>query len=70
MVNGCMVYTERAETAVVLCGTTHASAVTPAMPPTSVDMKNTTTKNKKCYKKLVTHAESHAIAVSLLESGE
>ena len=27
MVNGCMVYTERAETAAVLCGTSHASAV-------------------------------------------
>ena len=27
MVNGCMVYTERAETAAVSCGTSHASAV-------------------------------------------
>ena len=27
MVHGCMVYTERAETAAVSCGTTHASAV-------------------------------------------
>ena len=27
MVHGCMVYTERAETAAVSCGTSHASAV-------------------------------------------
>ena len=27
MVQGCMVYTERAETAAVSCGTSHASAV-------------------------------------------
>ena len=33
MVQGCMVYTERAETAAVSCGTSHVSAVT-----TSVDI--------------------------------
>ena len=66
-----MVYTKRAETAVFLCGTSHASAVTPAMPSAWVDMKKEgEKKKKKCCKKPVTHAESHAIAVSLLESGE
>ena len=42
--------------------------VAPAMPAlkytTSVDIQ------KKRYKKLVAHVESHASAVSLLESGE
>ena len=33
---------------------------------TLVDIKN----KKTCYKKLFTHVESHARAVSLLESGE
>ena len=61
MVHGCMVYTERAEMAAVSCGTSHASAVgTPLL----VDIQKTR------YKKLFTHVESHASAVSLLESGE
>ena len=61
MVHGCMVYTERAKTAAVLCGTNHASAVKYT---TSVDIQ------KAHYKKLVTHVESHASTVRLLESGE
>ena len=60
IVHGCMVYTERAETAVVLCGTSHASAV--STPVRWVF--------KTSYKKLVTHVESHASAASLLDSGE
>ena len=54
MVHGSMVYTERAEMAAVSCGTSHASAGY----------------SKMRYKKLLTRAESHASAVSLLESGE
>ena len=61
MVHGCMVYTERAEMAAVSCGTSHASAVST---PLRWIFKKTR------YKKLVTHVESHASAVSLLESGE
>ena len=59
MVHGCVVYTERADWQQFL--------VAPAMPAlytTSVDIKKTR------YKKLFTHVESHARAVSLLESGE
>ena len=55
MVHGCMVYTELA------WGTSHASAVSTPLPSGYP---------KKRYKKLVTHVESHASAVSLLESGE
>ena len=61
MVHGCMVYTERAQMAAVSCGTSHASAVST---PLRWILKKTR------YKKLVTHIESHASAVSLLESGE
>ena len=62
MVHGCMVYTERAETAAVSCGTTHVSAV--SIYTTSVDIQ------KPRYKKLVNRVESHASAVSLLKDGE
>ena len=61
MVHGSMVYTERAEMAAVSCGTSHASAVST---PLRWMFK------KRAVKKLVTHVESHASAVSLLESGE
>ena len=64
MVHGCMVYTERAEMAAVSCGTSHASAVS-----TRLRWILKEKKEKTRYKKLVTHAESHASAVSLLESG-
>ena len=60
-VHGCMVYTERAEMAAVSCGTSHASAVST---PLRWLFK------KRAIKKLFTHVESHASAVSLLESGE
>ena len=60
MMNGCMVYTERAETAAVSCGTSHISAV--SVYTTSVDIQ------KRAIKKLFAHAESHASAVNLLES--
>ena len=58
-VTWCMVvwYTERAETAAVSCDTSHASAASTPLIETH-------------YKKLFTHVESHASALSLLESGE
>ena len=59
MVHGCIVYAERAETAAVLCGT---------MPVLSVH--HISGHSKMRYKKLITHVESHANAVSLLESGD
>ena len=58
--HGCMVYTEGAETAAVLCGTSHASAY----------VHHSGGYSKMRYKELFTHVESHASAVSLLESGE
>ena len=61
MVHGCKVYTECAEMAAVSCGTSHASAVST---PLRWIFK------KRAIKKLFTHVESHASAVSLLESGE
>ena len=54
-----MVYTECAEMAAVSCGTSHVSTVST---PLRWILKNTL--------KVVTHVESHASAVSLLESGE
>ena len=61
MEQGCVVYTE-------LAPRRQQFHVTPAMPAlkytTSVDIQKTR------YKKLVTHVESYASAVSLLESGE
>jgi len=60
MVHGCMVYTERAKMAADSCGTSHASAV---HTPLWWIFK---TRNKK----LVTHVESHASAVSLFKSRE
>ena len=59
MVHGCMVYTERAEKAAVSCCTSQASAVTT---PLRWIFRNAV--------KLFTHVESHASAVSLLESCE
>ena len=56
-VRGCMVCTERAETAAVSRGTSHVSAVS-------------TTLGWIFKTALVTQVESHARAVSLLESGE
>ena len=50
-----------AETAAVSCGTSHASAVKYTTP---VDIQETR------YKKLVTHVEPHASAVSLLKRAE
>jgi len=55
-----MLYTKHAETAAVSCGTYHASTVST---PLRWIFKKTR------FKKLVTHVESHASAVSLLESG-
>ena len=60
MVHSCMVYTECAETAAVSCGTSHASA----------QAHHFSGFSKMHYKKLVTHAESHARKVSLLKSRE
>ena len=57
MVHGCMVYTQRAETAAVSRGTSHGS-------------DHFGGDSNTCYKKLVTRVESNASAVSLLESGE
>ena len=61
MVHGYMVYTERAETAAISRGTSHASAVSTPLQWIFKNMR---------YKKLFTHVESHASATSLLESGE
>ena len=52
--------TERAQTVAVSCGTSHASAVNTPLGGYS----------KTHYKKLLTHVESHASAVSLLKCGE
>ena len=52
-----MVYTERAETAAVSCGTSHVGTVSTSL-------------RWILKKALVTHVESHASAVSLLESVE
>ena len=60
MVHRCMVYTERAEMAADSCGISHASAVST---PLRWIFKN-------ALKKLAAHVESHASAMSLLESGE
>ena len=74
MVHGCIVYTECAKTAVVLCGTSHASA--------SVDIRRKKQKREKeeeeekkeekksikSYSLMLNHI--HASAVSLLESGD
>ena len=57
---GCMVFTERAEMAAVSCGTSHVSTIST---PLSWIFKTQ-------FKKLVTHVESHASAVSLLQSEE
>ena len=79
MVHGCMVYTERAETAAVSCGTSHASVVSTPLRwiVENRAIKNKTNKNtqknkktKQSKNKLFTRVESHASAVSLLESGE
>ena len=67
-----MVYIQRAETVAVSCGTSHVSAVsTPLRWIKKQQRKKKTRKKKKTrYKKIVTHVESHASTVSLLESGE
>ena len=66
IVHGCMVYTERAKTAAVLCGTSHASVV--STPLQWIFKKNTSVDIKKTiYNKLAIHVESHVSAVSLLE---
>ena len=61
--HGCMVYTERAETAAISCGTNHASAV-------STPLRWRLKQQEPHYKKLVIHVESHASTVSLFENGE
>ena len=55
-----MVYTERTETAAVSRGTSHASAV-------STQLR---WRLKNALLKAIIHVDSHASAVSLLESGE
>ena len=60
MVHGCTVYTERTEMAAVSRGTSDASAVSTPLQWIV----------KKRAIKSVTHVESHASAVTLLESGE
>ena len=59
MVRGCMVYTERAETAAVLNGTSH---VTTTQKPSTVCTPLGLI-FKVHYKKLVTHLESHVTRV-------
>ena len=60
MARGCTGYKESNETAAVSHGTSRASAVSTPLCGHS----------KTCYKKLVTHVDSHASVVSLLESRE
>ena len=60
-----MVYTERAEMAAVSRGTSHV-----AIKQRCKYVHHFGGFSKMRYKKLVTHVESHASAVSLLESGE
>ena len=61
-VHGCMVYTERAETAAVSRSTSHASTVSTPL--------RWILKKKKRAIKLVTHIEPHASAMSLLKRTE
>ena len=61
VVHGCMVYTE-------LVPRRQQFHVAPTMPALQVHCFGGY--SKMCYKKLVTHVESHASAVSLLESKE
>ena len=58
-----MLYTESAEMAIVSCGTSHVNVVHKLVHHFGGYLKT-------CYKKIVTHVESHASAVSLLESRE
>ena len=58
-----MMYTERAGTAAVSRGASHASAV-------STPLRWIFKIKNEPQKKLDIHAESHASAMSLLESGE
>ena len=68
MVHGCVVYTERPETAAVSCGASHASAASST--PLGWIFIYLKKKKKNLYKKLFIYVESHASALSLLESGE
>ena len=75
MVNGCMVYTERAETATVSRGTRrmpalHAHHLAEKKAKKKRKEKKKRKKEKKRKKKLVTHVETHTGAANLLESGE
>ena len=63
MVHGCMVYTELAPRRLQF-------HVAPAIPALYVHHFSGYLFKKTRYKKLVTHVESHASAVSLVESGE
>ena len=72
MMHGYMVYTERAETAAVSCGTSHASAVSTPLRwifKRKKEEKERRKKERKSAKK-VTHVESHASAVNLLKRAE
>ena len=60
MVHDCMVFTECTKMALVSCGTSHVSTVST---PLQWILKTR-------YRKLVTHVESHANAVSLLKREE
>ena len=64
MVHGCVVYTERAEAAAVSRGTSRVTN------QTALEVHHFGGYLKTRYKELVVHVESHASAVSLLESGE
>ena len=63
-----MVYTERAETAAVPCGSSHASAVSTPL-RWILKTKNSKQKQKRPVK-LVTHVEPDASAMSLLKRTE
>ena len=65
-----MVYTERAEMAAVSCGTSHARAVSTPLRWIHAIKSDKKLAIKTREKKLVTHVDSHASAVSLFENGE
>ena len=67
MVHGCTVNPECPETAAVSCGTSHVSVVSSTQLGWIFKKKK---KEKNRYKKLFIYVESHASAVSLLESEE
>ena len=66
VLHGCMVYTECTKMAAVSHGTSHVKTKQHCSTPLLVDIQKHAVRSYS----IVTHLESHASAVSLLESGE